>query len=155
MSKSTDERVALGALLGFILLKLALLATAAFRARFVMDEFALLQFVFSHSYSEFYRTLDPIKTVLSYFFYEPAFLAPDSISTALAARGVGLLAALASLLLVFRISLKLTGSRLTAFFPPALLLSFSNFTEHAFRVRTDTIALPFALGALLLCLGAR
>jgi len=139
--------------LGLLLtLKGALLVATAWNARLVMDELALLQWVFQAEFAQFYRTVDPIKTVLGLLMWMPPLLAETSVAAVRIARVIGLLLAASSLALIALVARRV--SRLRAAAPLAVLgaLAFSNFAEQSFRVRTDTVALPLALGALLLLL---
>jgi hypothetical protein len=145
-ARRTAERV-LPALLA---IQLAILVVTAFRRRFVMDELAWLQQIGHVDASDYYRTVDPHKTVLAELLFAPSFALDTSTGIALAARAIALGCVLASLLLVYALARRLTPDRRLALLAPITALGFSNFTEHAYCVRTDTVALPFALAALFL-----
>lgn len=131
-----------------ILIKVPLLVLAAFRARIVMDEF--LQGAFSIVIPDgFYNGYDPIKTVLyAYVFDLARVVTHDAASLMLAARAEGLAFALIVASLVGLIGKRLGRTTPEALFGVATLLSFSNFMERSFRVRSDSVSVLFIAGAM-------
>lgn len=125
------------------------LATA-WQARFVMDEFALLQGARHLAQAPLYCGLDPIKTVLATELYSVATWAGTSVTAVRIARLIGMLAAAATFLLIARAARGVWPRKGPAVLVVIIALSFSNVFERAFRIRTDTIALPFALAAFVL-----
>lgn len=128
---------------------MALFLAVAWRARFVMDEFNLFQGLRSFSKHSLYHTLDPIKTVLGTELFRLATLASDSAGIMRAGRLLGLGAALATLALIHLLSRELWPNSRHRLLVLVSALSYSNFFERAFRIRTDTLALTFAAGSLL------
>lgn len=128
----------------------AVFLTTAWQARFVMDEFALLQGAGYLARSPLYRGVDPIKTVLATELYSLATWAVSSVGAVRAGRVIGMLAAVATFLLIYKAARELWPRRSLAVLVVIAALSFSNVFERAFRIRTDTIALPFALAAFVL-----
>lgn len=133
----------------------AMFAATSLRARFVMDEFGLLQGARYLLQAPLYHGVDPIKTVLATSVYAPLTKLDSALTMVLAARLLGLLAACGSLLLVYQAARALWPRSYPAPLAVLLALSFSNYFERAFRIRTDTLALPFALGAFLLLVRPR
>ena len=132
----------------FILAKLPLLALASLRARIVMDEF--LQGAFSIVIPDgFYRGYDPVKTVLYVYVFDLArCVTHDAASLMLAARVEGLVLALIVVVLVAWIGKRLGRTTPESLFSVAVLLSFSNFMERSFRVRSDTVSVFFIAAAM-------
>jgi hypothetical protein len=124
--------------------------SAAWRTRFVMDEFAQVQSARFLVRSPLYHGVDPIKTVLATELFSSATGVASSITMVRICRMIGLSAATTSLLLLYRVAKALWPSAGSAMLVPLTALSFSNVFERAFRIRTDTVALPFALAALVL-----
>lgn len=129
--------------------------SAAWRARFVMDEFALLQGAKFHLQASLYREIDPIKTVLATKIYSLSDWAGNSVTTVLTARLVGVIAVAVSLLFIVRATKSLWSDKCTLVLVLLTTMTFSNFFEHSFRIRTDTIALPLALGAFAILVQPR
>jgi len=124
-----------------------LLGWAAWSARYVMDEMALLS-VFNF-FGDIYNTADPIKTVLAtYYFNAPRLIAHESVELLQSARVLGLLLACAMAATAYRVGKALNASPFGALLATASLLTYSNFTERAFRLRTDNGAAAFAVLAL-------
>ena len=113
-----------------------------------MDEF--LQGAFSIIIPDgFYRGYDPVKSVLYAYVFEVARrLTHDAASLMIAARLEGLGLALAGLCLVGWISRRLGRTTREALFAVAVLLSFSNFMERSFRVRSDSVAVFFIVTSM-------
>lgn len=126
-----------------------LFITVSWQARFVMDEFNLFQCLRSFSKYSLYHTLDPIKTVLGTDVFRIAALASSSVGIMLAGRVLGLCAALGTMTTIFFVSRELWPNTKHKVLILICALSYSNFFERAFRIRTDTIALTFAIGSLL------
>ena len=129
---------------------LLLFIAVSWQARFVMDEFNLFQCLRSFSKYSLYRPFDPIKTVLGTEIFRIATLASSSVGTMLAGRVLGLCAALGTLTAIFFVSRDLWPRTKHRVLIIICTLSYSNFFERAFRIRTDTIALTLAIGSLLL-----
>jgi hypothetical protein len=139
-----------------IAVKIALLAIAAVNTRYVMDELALLQWSGQVDVSELYKSIDPIKTVLTLPLFRVLFrLFDSSLEIVEAARWTGLLCAVVSLTLIGLLARRASASPFVAAIAVFTATSFSNFFEQSFRVRTDTVALPFALASCLALTGAR
>jgi hypothetical protein len=137
---------------GWCALKLALLAFAAAHVQFSMDEYH--QGGHTNLIAGFYRTFDPIKSVLYVYWYSLARrLTHDTASFMLGARLQSLLLALAVVAMVFHLARRLGRDRLAALFTVAVLLSFSNFMERAYDIRADTVALAFVVLALVVAVG--
>lgn len=132
----------------FILGKVPLLALAAVRARIVMDEF--LQGAFSIVIPDgFYHGYDPVKTVLYVYVFDLARrVSHDAASLMIAARVEGLVLALVVAALVGWIGKRLGRTTPEALFGVAVLLSFSNFMERSFRVRSDSVSVFFIACAM-------
>lgn len=120
-----------------------------------MDEFNLFECLRSFSKYSLYKTLDPIKTVLGIEIFRIANLASNSVGIMRAGRIIGLLAALTTLGLMFLMARALWPQTKYKLLVLVGGLSFSNFFERAFRIRTDTIALMFAVGSALLIVQSR
>ena len=145
---TAGAKIAILACLLFILIKLPLLVLAAFQARIVMDEF--LQGAFSIVIPDgFYNGYDPVKTVLyAYVFDLARRVTHDAASLMLAARAEGLALALIVSFLVGWIGKRLGRTTPEILFSVAVLLSFSNFMERSFRVRSDSVSVFFITGAM-------
>jgi len=132
-----------------IALKLSFLVAYAFRMQWVMDEFAQ-GFTGRFVTRGLYSTIDPIKTALPQLAMWMAVEWSESAQSALLALrletlGAALLIVLATALAARRIYEDLDATLLCAF----VLLCFSNFVEHAFRVRNDSFAVMFTTLAML------
>lgn len=100
--------------------------------------------------SPLYRGVDPIKTVLATEVYSIVIWVGSSVTAVRMGRVIGMIVATATLLLIFRAAMELWPRRRPAVLVVITALSFSNVFERAFRIRTDTIALPLAVAALVL-----
>jgi hypothetical protein len=141
--------IASGACVLLILVKVPLLVLASLRARIVMDEF--FQAAFSIVIPDgLYRGYDPVKTVLyAYVFDLARSVTHDAASLMLAARVEGLVLALFVALLVGWMGRRLGGTAAESAFSVAVLLSFSNFMERSFRVRSDSVSVFFIASAMM------
>ncbi len=113
-----------------------------------MDEFfqAALSIVIPDG---FYHGYDPVKTVLyAYVFDLARRVTHDAASLMLAARVEGLALALIVAFLVGWIGKRLGRTTPETLFGVAVLLSFSNFMERSFRVRSDSVSVFFIAGAM-------
>ncbi|HEX7578665.1 MAG TPA: hypothetical protein VF580_01600 [Thermoanaerobaculia bacterium] len=145
---AAGAKIAVVACLLFILVKLPLLVLAALRARIVMDEFfqGAISIVVPDG---FYHGYDPIKTVLyAYVFDVARRVTHDAASLMLAARVEGLVLALIVAFLVGWMGKRLGRTTPETLFAVAVLLSFSNFMERSFRVRSDSVSVFFIAGAM-------
>jgi hypothetical protein len=135
-------------------LRVALLAWSSWSVRFVMDEMALLQqFVY---FDKLYEGVDPIKTVLAiYFFNSPRLLFEDSVSLLLAGRALGFGVACGMAVAVALAARRLGGSWLGGLLGVATLLTFTNFAERAYRLRTDDAQALLAAIAVAAVLASR
>ena len=123
---------------------------AAWRARYVMDEFAQLQGAWYMLRSPLYHGVDPIKTVLATEFYSIVTWAGSSVAAVRMGRVLGMMAAMATLLMITWAARESWPRRGPAALVAITALSFSNVFERAFRIRTDTIALTLAAAAFVL-----
>lgn len=137
----------------FLLLKAILFAGLALNSRYVMDEYT--QAGYSLKIPEgFYRGIDPIKTVLYVYVFNLARLLSDNaVDLMCIARLEGAFLAIVTAVLTFGISRRLGRSVLESLFAVATLVSFSNFMERAFRVRSDTVAVFFVALAFFVAAG--
>lgn len=155
----TDSRriatIALTIATGFyVVVRLALLAWASWRVRFVMDEMCFLT-QFRYFDAGLYEGFDPVKTVLGLFAFNlPRAVVRDSASLLLSARMVGLAIALATVALVAIAAHRVAGGRGGCATALMAVLSFSNFTERSFRIRADTMAMLFATAGLAVAVGS-
>lgn len=138
-----------------IALKIVLLFTLAWNARFVMDEFVQLGWAKYFS-SGLFHTIWHAKAVGYAVFYEIAHLIGwDARSILLAGRMQTALLACATIALVYACARALGEDRVRALVIVLLLLCFSNFMERIFRTIAEPLAVFFAVAALLVVLRAR
>ncbi|MER9302637.1 hypothetical protein NKJ06_24375 [Mesorhizobium sp. M0293] len=138
-----------------IALKIVLLFTLAWNARFVMDEFVQLGWAKYFSNGLFDTIWHP-KAVGYAVFYEIAHLIGwDARSILLAGRMQTALLACATIALVYACARALGEDRIRALVIVLLLLCFSNFMERIFRTIAEPLAVFFAVAALLVVLRAR
>ncbi len=130
--------------------KLALLAALAWNTQFVMDEFSQAAYSIRIP-AGFYENLDPQKTVLYVYFYQLARLLSDgAVELMHLARVQTLGLALGMLGFAYATLRNLGARRAEALFAVCVLLSFSNFMERSFRIRSDNVAVFLACAALWL-----
>lgn len=99
---------------------------------------------------EFYDSFIPVKNVLYAYLYNiPSLFTDKADELVIGARFESLAFMLGTMLLTYFISMRLYRNQLVALSAVAILLSFSNFFEHAFTIRSETCALFFAMGGLL------
>ncbi|RWC64484.1 hypothetical protein [Mesorhizobium sp.] len=138
-----------------VALKIVLLFTFAWNARFVMDEFVQLGWAKYFSNGLFDTIWHP-KAVGYAVFYEIAHLIGwDARSILLAGRTQTALLACATIALVYACARALGEDRIRALVIVLLLLCFSNFMERIFRTIAEPLAVFFAVAALLVVLRAR
>jgi hypothetical protein len=128
--------------------KLLLLGMAALNVQFVMDEYSLagMSMLIPEG---FYLAIDPIKTVLSvYYFLIARLFSDDALGLMLIARTEGFVLAVGMVAFALATARNLGRSRMEALLTIVVLLSFSNFMERSFRIRGDTLAAFFACAAL-------
>ncbi len=137
------------ALKAFILLKIAFLVVLAVNTRFVMDEFwHFTQPVYL--FDGIFETIWPKKAVGYALFYEFSHLIGwDATSMLIAGRLTTACLAIAITWCVYLCARSLGAERVTALLAVALLLSFSNFIERGFRLRSEPLATLFAIMAIL------
>jgi hypothetical protein len=112
-----------------------------------MDEFS--QGYKARLIGEFYITFTPVKNVLYAYLYNISSLFTDKANElVIGARFESLAFMIGTVLLTYLISMRLYRSRLLALGAIATLLSFSNFFDHAFTIRSETCALFFAMAGL-------
>lgn len=143
------------AILAVIILKIALLFVFAWHIRIVMDEFGQLGYakLFGNG---LFDTIQPPKAVGFAVFYKLAHLVGwDAPSIVLAGRLQTALLACATTALVYACARTLGEDRLRAMFIVLILLCFSNYSEQIFKVRSEQLAVFFALAALLTVLQGR
>lgn len=149
----TDRKRAAGLALAlatglYVAVRLALLAWAAWRVRFVMDEMCFLT-QFRYVEAGLYDGFDPVKTVLGLVtFNSPRAFTGDSASLLLSARMIGLGIALATVALVATAARHLSNSWSATAAGVVAILSFTNFAERAFRIRADSLSTLFAVAGL-------
>lgn len=132
-----------------ILLRLAISAMLAANARYVMDELATVDY-FNTFALGFYEQIDPVKTVLGIAFFGLGRLVTDgAVELMHVARAQGFLVSLTICWLVWKIGRRLGQDPLSATFAVAVLVSFTNFAERSFRIRTDSVSTLMALAAAL------
>jgi hypothetical protein len=132
----------------FVAIKVGFVLIFALRGRWVMDEFitASMPLLIPEG---FYRAVDPVKTILYvYVFGAARAAATDAMGVMTATRLAGFLLAAGTAAAVYRIVLSIRRSRIEALLAVAVLLSFSNFAERSFRVRSDTVAVFFEMAAV-------
>ncbi len=149
------ERGVLGLLAALIAIKLGFLVWFAWKARWVMDEFA--QGYLGHTIEEgLYRAIDPIKTALPQLLFFS--LLHGDLSSAGIHQGwrlMALSAALGVVVLVAMVSYRLYASWAAALVAVLVLLSFSNFLESSYSVRNDSFAVLMVVAAFAVALLAR
>lgn len=143
-------------LLGVLIaLKIVLLFTLAWNARFVMDEFVQLGWA-KYFANGMFGTVWHAKAVGYAIFYEIAHLIGwDATSILLAGRMQTALLACATIAFVYACARALGEDRIRALVIVLLLLCFSNFMERIFRTIAEPLAVFFAVAALLVVLRAR
>jgi hypothetical protein len=148
----TVRRVACAALVAGIVVKTGLLLLYALHMRWVMDEFA-------QGYSGrfvalgLYTKIDPIKTALPHLaFYGAIELGRSATEILYFMRAETALAALLTVCTVALAARQIYQSALSTLFAVFVLLCFSNFIEHSFRVRNDSFAVLFAILSLAVLL---
>ncbi|MCK8483290.1 hypothetical protein MUY21_04495 [Aliiroseovarius sp. S2029] len=143
------ERMLSTAMRLFILMKIAMLLVLAVNTRFVMDEF----WHFSqpvYLFDGIFSTIWPKKAVGYVLFYELSHLIGwDATSMLMAGRLTTAFLAIGVAFCVFKCARALGHDRLTSILAVALLLSFSNFIERGFRLRSEPLAILFAAMAML------
>jgi hypothetical protein len=132
-----------------IVWKLVFLLFFTVHTRYVMDEY--IQASYSLLIPDgFYTRVDPIKTVLYIYYFDVArLLAGDANQLMRYARLEALLLAFGMIALCGIAARRLWRSSTATVFSIAVLLSFSNFLEHSFRIRSDTLAAFFSIAALI------
>jgi len=147
------RRLAFLVLASLLAFRVVLLPVLAWNARYVMDEYTQAAYPLYIPLG-FYDGIDPIKTVLYIYVYEIAHrLAHDAVSLLHVARMEGALLAFLAAGATFGIARRLGRSRFESWFSVAVLFSFTNFMERAFRIRSDTVAVAFAAAAALAAAG--
>lgn len=145
---SREQRLSL-AIKVFVLAKIAILLVLAVNTRFVMDEF----WHFTQPVYLFDGTFDtiwPKKAVGYAVFYELAHMIGwDATSMLIAGRLTTACLALILIWCIYKCALALGHERITAVLAVAILLSFSNFIERGFRLRSEPLATLFAASAVL------
>lgn len=134
----------------FIALKVITLALLAHNTLYVMDEFQQGGYA-KHIAAGFYQAFYPLKTILFAYFYWPAYeLGETSAQAMLIARYQTALLAVAILGLVYLVSRNMGRDKVEALFAVCVTLAFSTFMERVFRVRSEPLALFFAMTVLWL-----
>ncbi|MDA7963938.1 hypothetical protein [Ruegeria sp.] len=133
----------------FVFAKIAILFVLAVNTRFVMDEFwHFTQPVYL--FDGIFETIWPKKAVGYVVFYELSHLIGwDATSMLMVGRLTTAGLAVALLWGIYKCALTLSHERLTAILAVALLLTFSNFIERGFRLRSEPLATLFAVMAVL------
>jgi hypothetical protein len=147
------ERLAAVVLAAVLAVRVLLLPVFAWNSRYVMDEYGQASYPL-YIPMGFYDGLDPIKTVLYVYVFELAHrIASRAVDVLHVARMEGALLALLVAGATYGMSRRLGRGRFGAWFAVAVLLSFTNFTERSFRIRSDTVAVFFAATAALVAVG--
>ncbi|MDX8464890.1 hypothetical protein RFM26_04240 [Mesorhizobium sp. VK23B] len=142
-------------LCALIALKIILLFTLAWNARFVMDEFVQLGWAKYFS-NGLFGTVWHAKAVGYAIFYEIAHLIGwDATSILLVGRMQAALLACGTIAFVYACARALGEDRIRALVLVLVLLCFSNFMERIFRTIAEPLAVFFAVAALLVVLRAR
>ncbi|MDE9449952.1 glycosyltransferase family 39 protein [Aliiroseovarius sp. Z3] len=130
-------------------MKVAILLVLAVNTRFVMDEFwHFTQPVYL--FDGTFETIWPKKAVGYALFYELSHLIGwDASSMLMTGRLTTACLALVLTWCIYRCARALGYERVTAILAVALLLSFSNFIERGFRLRSEPLATAFAALAVL------
>lgn len=130
------------------MVKLLILVVLAFNTRLVMDEFWHLHQSF-YLFNGFFTEIWPEKAVLyAVYFKLSAYLSWDAVSQILVARGLSAVLAIGLVAVVYATSRAAGHSRLAALAVALVLLSFSNFIERGFRLRSEPLAILLAATAL-------
>ena len=133
-----------------ILVRLTIAGMLAANGRYVMDELATVDY-FNIFALDLYQQVDPVKTVLGIAFFGIGRLVTDgAVELMHVARAQGFLVSLGICWLVWKIGRRLGQDPLSATFGVAVLVSFTNFAERSFRIRTDSVSTLLALAAVLL-----
>ncbi len=146
-------RLARAILVAVLAFRVLLLPALAWNSRYVMDEYTQADYPL-YLPMRFYVGLDPIKTVLYVYVYDVAHrLSRSAIGVLHAARLEGALLAFLVGSATFGISRRLGLSRFHSLFGAGVLFSFTNFMERSFRIRSDTVAVFFAVAAAFVAVG--
>ncbi|HEY3349497.1 MAG TPA: hypothetical protein VGM13_06975 [Thermoanaerobaculia bacterium] len=147
------RRTAFLVLAAVLAFRAVLLPVLAWNTRYVMDEFSQASFP-RYIPLGFYDGFDPIKTVLSIYVFDAAHrLARNAVDLLHVARMEGVVLAFVVAAFTWGISRRLGRDRFQTWFSVAVLFSFTNFMERAFRIRSDSVAVSFAAGAAFVVLG--
>jgi hypothetical protein len=132
-----------------IVFKLALLVAYVFHMRWVMDEFG--QGYWGRSVPiGLYSKVELVKTVLPYpLYYAEIVLGGSALNVFQLWRASTGLAALFTIAAAAVAAYRLHKDALATLFSVFVLLCFTNFLEHAFRVRNDSFAVMFAMLSLV------
>ncbi len=134
----------------YIALKVLALFLLAHNTLYVMDEFQQGGYP-KHIAAGFYQAFYPLKTILFAYFYWPAYeLGESSNQTMLIARYQTALLGVAVLGFVYLVSRNMGRDKMEALFAVCVTLAFSTFMERVFRVRSEPLALFFAMTVLWL-----
>ena len=147
------HRIAFLILIAVLASRLLLLPALAWNSRYVMDEYTQAGYPL-YIPMGFYDGFDPIKTVLYVYVFKAAhLLTRHAIDLMHVARMEGTLLAFLVAGATLGISRRLGRSRFENWFAVSVLFSFTNFMERSFRVRSDTVAVSFAITAAFVAVG--
>ena len=134
----------------FLAAKVIFLLLLAYKSRFIMDEFKQGGQPFFIS-KGFYESIFPVKTVLYAYFYQIAhLLSSNSFQIMLISRFQTALLGCMTLFFLYLISRNFGRERLESLFILCVAFAFSTFMERIFRVRSEPLALVFAIVSLWL-----
>lgn len=143
----TRPWIALGS--AALIAKALLLVVLAWNSRFVMDEFWHISQP-NYLFNGFFDTIQPEKAVGYAVFFKLAHLfGQDSATIMLAGRVLCVALAFGLIATVYGHARALCLSRGEALLSVLLLLSFSNFMERSFELRSEPLAILFAALSLL------
>jgi hypothetical protein len=130
---------------GYIVIKLVALCVLAINTQYLMDEFdtiSHLQLLAQRPYQD----VSPPRTLLSSYFYLPAYeLMESSVAVMRMARAETLVIALVAIGLLYGISRNIGRSKFQSVLVVFAVLSFSTHMERAFTVRPEALMLLWAL----------
>jgi hypothetical protein len=150
LAAGSQQRLIKFYIAAFLTAKVVFLFLLAYQSRFVMDEFKQGGQPFFIS-KGFYENIFPVKTVLYAYFYQIAYLlSSNSFQIMLISRFQTALLGCMTLYFLYLIARNLGRERLESLFILCVALAFSTFMERIFRVRSEPLALVFAIVSLWL-----
>lgn len=127
----------------FIAIKVLIIFGYTLHREFIIDEFS--QAYKARLIGQFYDSYIPIKNVLYAYVYSiPAYFTENSVRITEFARYLSFAMMSVTLIVTYFAAMKLYHRRIFALFSVVVVLSVSSFTEHAFRIRSETVSIMFA-----------